>query len=241
MDELGEGFDGFRAEVETAAGGGEEFGQGFAAAEGQGVLVLAKGFGVVAFGVGPDLQGAELGDAVFDVVEGIQEDVELAVPKVAAGVFVAGPIDFGAEAFHQAVPGGFSLRAGVVGVGVYPVLKGVHGGDPWKDFDDAFEVFAAGAFGVVRFIEGFKVFVAEEFHAHGGDLAKFCGGVAVGHEVFLARGQGVEGVAGFVEDGFDVALDTDCVHENEREAGFGESCLIATGGFAFAVGEVEEF
>jgi hypothetical protein len=65
--------------------------------------------------------------------------------------------------------------------------------------------------------------------------------VAVSEEIFIACGQRVEGVAGFVEDGFDVTLDADRVHENEREAGFGESCLVTTGGFAFAVGEVEEF
>jgi hypothetical protein len=166
LDELGEGFDGFGAEVETASSGGEKFGQGFAAAESQRALVLAKGFGVVAFGVGPDLQRAELGDAVFDVVKGIKEDVELAVPHIVAGVFVTSPINFGAETFHQAIPGGLALGAGVVGVSVNPVLESIDGCNPWKDFDDAFEVFAAGAFGVVGFVEGFKIFVADEFHAH---------------------------------------------------------------------------
>lgn len=58
-----------------------------------------------------------------------------------------------------------------------------------------------------------EVFVAEEFHGHGGDFAEFNGGVAVVVEGFFAGGEGVEGVAGFVEHGFDVVLLADGVHE----------------------------
>jgi len=50
----------------------------------------------------PELEGAELGDAVLDVVERDVEEVELPEPSRAADVLVAGPVELGAEAVHQA-------------------------------------------------------------------------------------------------------------------------------------------
>jgi len=240
LHEVDEGLEGGGVEGEAAAGGGEEFGEGTGAAEGEGLVVVAEGLGVVVLGVGPDLEGAKLGDGVFDVVEGVEEDVELPVPGVGAGGFVAGPVDVAAEAVDEGDPGVGALGTGVGGVGVEPVLKGIDGGDPGEEGEDGLEVVLAGAAGFVGGVEGVEVFVAEEFHGHGGDFAEFNGGVAVVVEGFFAGGEGVEGVAGFVEHGFDVVLLADGVHEDEGEAGFGKGGLVAAGGFAFAVVEVEE-
>ena len=101
-------------------------------------------------------------------------------------------------------------------------------------------MIAPRAPGVARLIKFFDEFVAEQFHAHGGDFAEFNRRAAVGVEVLAARGQGVKGVAGFVQDGFDVALNADGVHENERQARFGQSGLIAARGLAFAIVQIEQ-
>ena len=103
------------------------------------------------------------------------------------------------------------------------MLKGIDRRDPGEDFHDAFQMIAPRAPGVARLIELFNKFIAEQFHAHGGDFTEFNRGAAVGVEVFAARGQGVKGVSGFVQDGFDVALNADGVHENKRQTGFGQS------------------
>ena len=56
----------------------------------------------------------------------------------------------------------------------------------------------------------------------------------------LVRGQGVEGVAGLVQDRLHVALKADGVHEDKGQAGFRKGGLVAARGFAFAVFQIEQ-
>src|SRR5712671_3392315 len=95
-----QGFYGLCAEIETAAGGGEQFRQRPRTAQCQCAFVLGQRFGLVAPGVGPDLQSAELSDAVFDVVKGMQKDVQLAMPETGPGALAAPPVHVAAEAIN---------------------------------------------------------------------------------------------------------------------------------------------
>ena len=54
---------------------------------------------------GEDLQGAELGDAVFDVIERELEDVQLALPEGGALGLEVGPVDGREEAAVEVEPG----------------------------------------------------------------------------------------------------------------------------------------
>ena len=50
----------------------------------------------------------------------------------------------------------------------------------------------------------------------------------------------MKGMTGFMQDGLDIALHADCVHENERQPRLRERGLITTRRFAFAVGQVKQ-
>lgn len=156
------------------AGGGEEVGEGFGAAEAEGVAVVGEGGVFVLVGLEVELEGAELGDAVFDVVEGDVEEVELALPEGFLVGLEAGEVGGAAEAGTEVEPCLGALGGGVAGVGVDPVLEGVDGGDPGEDADVAFELEAFGAGGGVGGggVVDVEVFAAEEFHGHGGDFAE---------------------------------------------------------------------
>ena len=123
---------------------------------------------------------------------------------------------------------------------VNPVLEGVHRRNPRKNADDAFEMDAAGAVRVGGGIKFLDEFVAEQFHAHRGDFAKFNRRAAVGVQILVARRQRVKGVAGLVQDRLHVALQADGVHENERQPRLGQRGLIAARRLAFAIVEVEQ-
>ena len=84
-------------------------GEGPGAAEGQGGAVVGEGLSGVDFGFGPELQGAELGDSVFDVIEGGVEEMALALPEGFADGFPAGPVDGAAEAIQKGEPVRFAL------------------------------------------------------------------------------------------------------------------------------------
>ncbi len=233
---------GLLREVEADSGGGEEVGEGAGAAEFQGGAVVGQRCSGVLAGFEPELHSAKLRDAVFDVVEGDVEEVELALPGGGSGVFVAGPVDFAAEAVQESEPvGGPGLLGGVWG-GVEPVLEGIDDGDPGEDADDAFDEVSLGAVSVGGLgIEDVEVIGAQQFHGHAGDFAEFQGGVSEKEEGLIAGGEGVEGVAGLVEEHFDISLQSGGVHEDEGLSDFFETGLIAAGLFAASAGEVEVF
>ncbi len=162
------------------------------------------------------------------------------MPQIRARVFVTAPIHVAAKTVHQVQPRLPALGARVAGMRINPMLKRIHGRDPGKNFHDAFQMLAPRAPGIVAGIKFFDEFVAEQFHAHGGDFAKFNRRAAVGVKIFLARGQRVKGVAGFVQDRLHVALHADGVHENERQTRFGQGGLIAAGRFAFAIVQIQQ-
>src|SRR6185369_2433740 len=104
-------FHGFAVKLEAAAGGGEKLGQRPRAAERQRMLVVVQGFRLVAFGIRPHLQRAELGDAIFDVVKGMDKNMELPVPQAGARFFVTAPVRVTAKTIHERKPGGTALGA----------------------------------------------------------------------------------------------------------------------------------
>src|SRR5690348_8257030 len=102
-------------------------------------------------------------------------------------------------------------------VRVDPMLKSIDGGDPGKNGEDAIKVCAARAGGIVVVVEFVQVAAGEQLHAHRGDLAEFDGRAAIRMKILAANRERMEGVAGFVKDGVDIALDTDRIHENKGE------------------------
>ena len=64
--------------------------------------------------------------------------------------------------------------------------------------------------------------------------------LAVGGQRLAPAGQGVEGVAPLVQQGPHVAVEAHGVHEDERQAVVLERRLVAAGGLALAVGQVEQ-
>ena len=99
-----------------------------------------------------------MGDAVFNVVERMEEDVELAVPKICTGRFVAGPIHIAAESLHQLEPCSGTLGSSVVGVGVKPMLKSIHGRNPRQNRNDLFQVCSPGPVRIGRAVKNLKMF-----------------------------------------------------------------------------------
>src|SRR5690349_14015409 len=96
--------------------------------------------GMVTAGIGPHLERSKLSDAVFDVIERMNENMQLPMPKTGASRFVAAPVHLAAKAVHQRNPGSVPLRAAVTRVGVNPVLEGIDGGDPGENVHDALQV-----------------------------------------------------------------------------------------------------
>lgn len=92
-DGVHQGAQGLLAEIEPDPCGCEQFGQGAGSSEGQGASVRGHRLGSIGQALLPDLQGAKLRDAVLDVIERIEEDMQLAVPGVGLGLLVARPID----------------------------------------------------------------------------------------------------------------------------------------------------
>src|SRR6516164_863228 len=105
------GTDGFHqrydrrlTEVKADAGGGEELGEWTGTAEAERLAIGAHGAGAIVQGAAPDSQCAQLGDPVFDVVERVQEDMQLAVPTAGPRFFVSRPVDVAAKAIEQGQP-----------------------------------------------------------------------------------------------------------------------------------------
>ena len=188
----------------------------------------------------PDLEGAEERDAVFDVVKGDEEDVELAVPVVFLRFLEPGPVLDPAEAPLQVQPRLLALGYGVAGVGIDPVLEGIYCGDPAEDPDIVFQFSDPRPVRLGRIIKNFIMLAAQMLHAHGGHLGKFRPGAAIGDQGFLPAFHGMDRVAGLVEQRAHVALEPDRVHENKGQAVLGEHGLVAAGGFALAAVEVEQ-
>src|SRR6185437_3996878 len=102
----------------------------------------------------------------------MQENMELAVPKISTALVVAAPVDVAPETVHQFEPCHSARGAGAAGMRVHPVLKRVHGGDPGENSNDALEMRAAGAIGIAAGIEFLEEFIAQKFHAHRGHFAE---------------------------------------------------------------------
>ena len=80
----------------------------------------------------------------------------------------------------------------------------------------------------------------EQFHAHGGDFAKFDRRVAVIDQRLFACRQRVKRVAAFVHQRAQVVVAADRIHEDERQAALLERALVAAGSLAFAIFELEQ-
>src|SRR5439155_5042590 len=117
-------------------------------------------------------QGAKLGDRVLDVIKWMDEDMQLTMPQIGPRSLVTAPIDVPAEAVHQAEPRCRSLGAGMSRMRIDPVLKGIDSGDPWENLDDGLQMLAAGTPRFGESVEFFEIFIAEQFHAHGGHFGE---------------------------------------------------------------------
>ena len=153
-------FDGFHerrnepiAEIKPCSSRSEQLGKRPRASQRQRLLVVGDGPRPVAQGSLPDLERPELGDTVFDVIERVQENVELAMPQMVAGFFVAGPIDDSTEAIEQLSPGGGPFETSMIGVGIDPMLKRVDRRDPGEDQHDSLEQLAVRAAGLRRLVK----------------------------------------------------------------------------------------
>src|SRR5579884_966587 len=70
------------AEFKPTTSRAEEFRQRTRTAQCERAFVIVQRLCFVAFGIRPDLESAELGDAVFDVIKRVYENVKLPVPQV---------------------------------------------------------------------------------------------------------------------------------------------------------------
>jgi hypothetical protein len=109
------------------------------------------------------------------------------------------------------------------------VLEGVDRGDPGEKREQLLGVVAPGSDGVGAFIERIEMIVGEELHGHRRDFAEFDGRMAIEEQGVVACGEGVEGVAAFVQQREDVAVGAGGVHKDEGIADFLERRLIAAG------------
>src|SRR6185503_4820717 len=107
------------------------------------------------------------------------------------------------------------------GMCVNPMLKSVYCRYPGKNVNDSFQMRAPGAVGVGGRIKLFQKFIPKQFHTHRSDLAKLDRRTTIRIQVLRLRGQCMESVARLVQDGLDIPLQTDSVHENERQSCFG--------------------
>ena len=122
-----------RAEVEADACGGEQLGQWTLPAQRQCRAIVRQRLARVLARLHPQLQRAELRNAVLDVVERDLEQVKLAVPLVALVVLEPAEVEVLAartEAGAEAQPLVAALLSRVAGVGVDPVLVLVDRRDP---------------------------------------------------------------------------------------------------------------
>ena len=161
--------------------------------------------------------------------------MQLSMPKIPPRRVVAAPVHIPTEPIHERKPRLRPLCARVAGVRVNPMLESIHRGDPRENAHDPFEVRQAGAIGFGGRIELLEKFAAEQFHAHGGDLAEFNRSAAIRVQVLVASRERMERVTGFVEDRFDIALKPNGIHENERHSRLGERGLVAARGLALAI------
>src|SRR5882724_249350 len=99
----------------------------------------------------------------------MDEDVQLPVPQIRTRFFPASPIYVAAKTVHQVHPRGGAFGTRMIWIRVNPMLKRVHGRNPRKHADDAFEMDAARALRVGGGIKFLDELVAEQFHAHGSD------------------------------------------------------------------------
>ena len=91
----------------------------------------------------------------------MHEQVQLALPVALARFLVTAPIEGGTERLVELEPAGRAFVAGVLGVGIDPVLEGVDLRDPRQDLDDDFQVLALGARRILFAVEDVE-FVAGE-------------------------------------------------------------------------------
>src|SRR5262249_32172740 len=121
-----------------------------------------------------------------------------------------------------------------------PMLKCINSRNPWKHRHDAFQMHSPRACDFGRRIKDIKMFRCEELHGHRCHFTEFGRSAAVSEQILILRSHRVERMTGFVEDGLDIALHPNRIHENERHSCFGERALITTWCLSLAVGQVEQ-
>jgi hypothetical protein len=108
-------------------------------------------FGRIVETISPDLQRPDLRNAVLDVVERVQENVQLPIPPCHPLLFEFGPVHASLEALPQPEP----LRISCVGVsafsaGVEPGLEGIYRRDVHQAQKNVLEMLQPGTQRVFR-------------------------------------------------------------------------------------------
>ncbi len=208
-----------------------DVGQRAGVTEGKGIAVPAHRVHRITQAVPPYLQRAELGNAILDVVERVQEDVQLPVPASHALLFEARPVHTLVEPAANAKPrriarGG--IRPGRIGVD--PVLERIDRCHVRQRDDHVLEMLETGAPQVVgREVPEWSLQMRrrQEFHRHRRELTGLRSGMPLPDERQALRGEGMEGVPSLVHERHDVVHEPDGVHEDERPPAPVERVAIA--------------
>ena len=151
---------------------------------------------------------------------------------------------------HEAIPEFRPLRIAVCriervfGIGIDPVLEGIHHRHVGPEQDNAFQMLDTCPRRLFLVVETAriprKVWCAKQFHRHRCDFGKlgrhFNPLVAWKIDTF----KHVKCVTAFMQKSLHVIMQTNRVHENEGAFSVIETCAVTAGRFAFAVIEIEQ-
>src|ERR1700674_4223265 len=174
---------GVGVEGEPGARGAVNLGQTVDGAQSQSLPVAGDCTPRVAQAVAPYLKCADLGNAILDIVEGIHEDVQLAVPAGHPLLLQPAPVDPPLEPAPQPEPGLISCdRIGSLTTGVDPSLERVHRRDVGETDEHVFEMLEPGSSSVDRLEISRRlsqVGSGQKLHGHGGQLGRLRAGVTL--------------------------------------------------------------
>ena len=192
------------------------------------------------------MHGAQLGQAVFYIVERHGVNVQFAVPAGHHHILQTAPIDSRHETLPQATPGGIAVGSirSQIGVLIHPVLEGIHHGHIRPEEDVALQMFNAGAGGfgggVIATLVAGQIGRTEQFHAHRGNFRKFHG-----HDKLRGIGQvgglkNVHGVTALMQKGLYIIMNANGVFKHKRAMDGLELGAVGAGSLVLAVDQIHQ-
>ena len=198
---LHQGFQRLWREIELDVGRCEQLRNRTAAAKAFGLEQVVDGLLRILLEVCPDLQSANLCNAVFNIVERAFEQMKLLLPQIPADGFKSSVIHTGIVTVHNFAPDVAAVFGGMRREVVQTMLEAVDACDPREQPNHVGE-FAFGTADdrfVVIAIERLQIRHTDEFHAHAGDFGKFGRNIAVGKYRLVCKRKLMEGMSGFME------------------------------------------